>query len=474
MKEKIISLFCIIALTSCFVACGNNNSSTSSANDEQATEVDSTVADVKEDEAESDFKEEVSEEEATEESTVITESNQTDTGSAAKENEAESEPNYDANVFEEAPSTDIQFFDVPEGTTKIGHNAFAGCSNLDSVTIPDSVLVIDSGAFSDCRALKSITLPEGLERIEAHAFEASGIESIHIPDSVKYIGDSVFLYCENLKEANIPSGALLKDEYNNQSASIFSGCESLENVDLPDTMDSIPMSTFMDCSSLSSIDIPNSVKVIEPAAFSHCSSLCDISMPSNLVEIGKGAFSRCGTNGSEMEITLPNTVKTIGDGAFERCNAIIILPASITKLGIIPFNEVKEVKVPQSLLDSLHVREDGFADAYARNAKVTAYTPDNTDIPDDNSSANQEEDGIVGDWYPQDSNSGSQIYMTINDDGTGVYHDGAKEKDFKYEFDGFTFLIKWGGVSNIRETYYYDEGVLESSNRSTGTNYIKK
>ena len=130
--------------------------------------------------------------------------------------------------------------------------------------------------------------------------------------------------------------------------------------------------------------------------------------------------------------------------------------------------------MPQSLLDSLHVREDGFADAYAHNAKVTVYTPDDTDIPDDTSSASQEEEGIVGDWYPEGSDSDSQNYWTINDDGTGVSYDGNKEKSFKYDFDGFTLLIKWGGVSNLRETYYYDDGVLESSNRSTGTNYIKK
>ena len=474
MKKKLISLFCIIALTSSIVACGNSNPSKPSVEDEQATEVGTTVADVKEDEAETDFEEEVSEEEVTEEATVSSESNQTDTGSAAKENEAESEPDYDANVFEKAPSTDIQFFDIPEGTTKIGYNAFAGCSNLDTVTIPDSVKVIDGNAFSGCEALKEIKLPEGLVRIENHAFSGAGIERIHIPDSVEYIGQGAFSSCKNLKDANIPSGACLIDEKNKHSNAVFSYCESLENVSLPDDLEFIPAAMFAECRNRSSIQIPDSVKVIEQKAFSCCESLSDFAMPSSLTEIESCAFECCAKDSDTVELTLPNTTKTIKDGAFQFCNAIITLPPSITKLGNNPFSEVKELKVPQSLLDSLHVREDGFADAYGQGVKVTVYTPDITDVPDDTPTASQEEDGIVGDWYPEGSNSDSQNYWTINDDGTGVSYDGNKENSFKYDFDGVTLRITWGGIGHIQETYYYDNGVLESSHGAAGTNYIKK
>ena len=37
---------------------------------------------------------------------------------------------------------------IPDGVTEIGKEAFAGCTNLQSIVIPISVKVIEEGAFS--------------------------------------------------------------------------------------------------------------------------------------------------------------------------------------------------------------------------------------------------------------------------------------------------------------------------------------
>ena len=39
---------------------------------------------------------------------------------------------------------------IPEGTTKIGQEAFCDCPKLTSVTIPNSVTEIGNYAFSQC------------------------------------------------------------------------------------------------------------------------------------------------------------------------------------------------------------------------------------------------------------------------------------------------------------------------------------
>ncbi|MCD7729575.1 MAG: leucine-rich repeat domain-containing protein [Clostridia bacterium] len=54
-----------------------------------------------------------------------------------------------------AGKTDTSFT-IPDTVTKIGNDAFYGCSNLTSVTIPDSVTEIGSMAFYNCSKLESV------------------------------------------------------------------------------------------------------------------------------------------------------------------------------------------------------------------------------------------------------------------------------------------------------------------------------
>jgi hypothetical protein len=67
------------------------------------------------------------------------------------------------------------------------HWYFGSCR---SIVIPPSVFVLGKSSFYGCKSLESVTFESvsRLERIEAFAFERSGLKSIEIPSSGVVLG----------------------------------------------------------------------------------------------------------------------------------------------------------------------------------------------------------------------------------------------------------------------------------------------
>ncbi len=138
----------------------------------------------------------------------------------------------------------------------------------------------------------------------------------------------------------------------------FSQCYKLENLILPEDLDTISNITASYCTKLKSINIPKNVKHISDFAFSF-SGISSLSLPEGLTSIGQQAFI-----GNPIEnLYIPSTVEKIGNIAFSlndkmkkiivdknnkvfdsrnNCNAIIETKSSTLILGdattIIPDN----------------------------------------------------------------------------------------------------------------------------------------
>lgn len=203
---------------------------------------------------------------------------------------------------------------IGSDVTRIGRQAFRGCTNLSKIDIPDTLINIGNlafletafhndsknwennqfclgnrlidvknisshiivnqgieyicdGAFSDNQNITGITIPNGVISIADNAFAHCFIKNITLPDSITGIGRYAFQYCAFLESVNIPEG-VTKINWGT-----FSFCGRLKNIVIPKSITIIEDSAFYSCDNLESVLIPYSVKNIGEDAFSECPNL---------------------------------------------------------------------------------------------------------------------------------------------------------------------------------------------------------
>ncbi|MBE6018616.1 MAG: leucine-rich repeat domain-containing protein, partial [Lachnospiraceae bacterium] len=97
------------------------------------------------------------------------------------------------------------------------------------------------------------------------------------------------------------------------------GTYPVQNVSLPDTIETIGNDAFFCCRKLESINFPKNLKEIGANAFYYCESLQKAELPDGLTRIGKAAFAYCS---GMQEITIPKTVEYFGEGALMGCKSL--------------------------------------------------------------------------------------------------------------------------------------------------------
>lgn len=139
---------------------------------------------------------------------------------------------------------------IPNKVKEIKSRAFYGCTGLEELVLPDNVEILGGAAFSDCTGLKNITLSSNLKSLGGNTFRnCTGLTSITIPKSIQvaslsYItdgdkyGQGEFFGCNNLKEVNFAEGMTVIPAY------ILYNCSSVEQINLPDTINKIGSDAF--------------------------------------------------------------------------------------------------------------------------------------------------------------------------------------------------------------------------------------
>lgn len=147
--------------------------------------------------------------------------------------------------------------------TGIGNMAFAGCSNLRSVTLPEGITQIGLYAFAACSSLQSVYIPQSVRMIMPGAFHYCGSVRSFVVDAAnenycsvdgvlftKFKGaPSWLLYYPAAKQGTeyiVPDGSLAI-----MHAAFASS--QLKKITIPSSVFSISEEAFVDCRQLESL-----------------------------------------------------------------------------------------------------------------------------------------------------------------------------------------------------------------------------
>ena len=84
----------------------------------------------------------------------------------------------------------------------------------------------------------------------------------------------------------------------------FAECDSITQIDIPDSVSVINSEAFNGCDGLTTISIPDSVTRIANYAFNNCVSLSNANLPTQLTELGRRSFAFTSISSVQIPKTL--------------------------------------------------------------------------------------------------------------------------------------------------------------------------
>ena len=229
---------------------------------------------------------------------------------------------------------DITSVTIEQGVTRIGDNAFAGCTGLTNITIPDGVTSMGRNAFYGCTSLTSITIPDSVTSISDDAFYNTAYynNDNNWADGVLYIGNHLI----KAKKDVVNGDYTIRQGTKCMARFAFSGCTGLTSITIPNSVTSIDVATFFGCENLKDVyytgDLGDWCKVEFDGYYSN-----PMLYATNLYINGKLL---------EGEITIPDDITSIGDYTFHGCTSLtsITIPDSVTSIGDSAFSGCENLK----------------------------------------------------------------------------------------------------------------------------------
>ncbi len=267
----------------------------------------------------------------------------------------------------EIPST-VTHNGTSYSVEKIKEGAFAGCTDIISITIPKSVESILGKAFTGCSNLETFHVSEentkycsdngvlfdkGKKTLVAYPANKAST-SYTIPESVTYIFGDAFQSSPKLQSITIADenqyystedGVLFDIQQSKKELFKYPEGNTASTYTIPDGVTAVIKNAFFNCTNLKNITISAAMTgPIESEAFSGSTKLTEFK-----VEDGNTAYSAENgvlfnadktklflyPKGKDGAYTIPGTVQSIRTQAFQNCSGLthVTIPASVKSDG---------------------------------------------------------------------------------------------------------------------------------------------
>lgn len=190
---------------------------------------------------------------------------------------------YDGNLIYVPAAKVSENFTVPTGVTGIGDYLFDKAAYPVHVEIPAWATYIGKDAFHNNTALETVTFKASTSGL------AAGLT----------IGEEAFWNCDALTTVTFEDGCGVKviDTH------AFYMSDSIQTLELPNTVEEIHEGAFASCKALSSVSFKSGGTRLEigMSIFSECPSLAKIALPAHVSKIEYGSFEGAATNEVSVE-----------------------------------------------------------------------------------------------------------------------------------------------------------------------------
>ena len=259
--------------------------------------------------------------------------------------------------------TDIAEMELPEEFDYLGYGTFYGCKNLERVALPPKVKDIYWDTFKNTPSLASVTIPNKRVDISSKAFNkdkdvtiigVSGSYAEYYADCMgmgfeaygdetgSYVPEEGVYYLYSFVTQDGVKGLVL-DVYFGEETSV---------IEIPETLAGYPVleigeKLFSKCDYLEQVILPDSIRAIGNHAFSQCGNLSRINFPKSLTKLGNSAL--LGTALTEAVISGP--LDKLEPYVFYDCKNLtnVVLPKTVTSIGTNTFageNSLVSVTIP--------------------------------------------------------------------------------------------------------------------------------
>ena len=245
---------------------------------------------------------------------------------------------------------------IPGSVEEVGTYSYNGLQSVKTIKFEDGVKKIGRNAFAYTTELESIDCGNTLEHFDTSAFEGSGIKELNFSNSVRILGNSAFESCKSLEKVNWSTGMEIVGE------GAFSSCDALKSVNISDLSAWCRVEFRSDSN---------------PLNYAHKLTLngkdiVDLVIPNDITEILDNTFEG---GGGFKTITISDNVKSIGYHSFWGCGSTeeLTIGTGLKQLDLYKFGcsyEIKKLRITDGDEHLTILSDDGWANGWAIPKKI--------------------------------------------------------------------------------------------------------